>query len=271
MTANFLSIPSILLYLITWLLIIRCVKASINSSDHTQKTNKIYYLLWFAALALHILSLHFPLFQGKALTLSFFSLGSYVMWFLSLVLFVITLRRKIQSLAIFILPFTIVSILLTILNDSSSDQIINMRSGLGLHILVSLLAYSILMLASFQAVLLASQNNKLHSHQTTGFTRNLPSLEDMEHLLFRLIGIGVVLLSFALLTGFYYLDNLFGSGIAHKTILSIIAWLIFSGLLLGRWRFGWRGRTAIRWTLAGFIVLMLAFFGTKFIQEFILN
>lgn len=271
MTANFLSIPSILLYLITWLLIVQCVKASINLDNDQKKSNGRYYILWLAALILHILSLHFPLFQGKPLTLSFFSLASYVMWFLSLILFVITLRRKIQSLAIFILPFTILSIILTVLTDSASHQAINMRSGLGLHILVSLLAYSVLMLASFQALLLASQNNRLHTHQTTGFTRSLPALEDMEHLLFRLIGIGVILLSVALLSGFYYLEDLFGSHIAHKTILSIIAWVIFTGLLLGRWKFGWRGRTAIRWTLAGFIVLMLAFFGTKFVQEFIIS
>jgi len=139
-----------------------------------------------------------------------------------------------------------------------------------LHIFTSLLAYSLLMLASFQALLLAFQNKQLRSHHVSGLMKSLPSLEDMEHLLFRFITIGVVILSVALLIGFYYLENLFGSGIAHKTILSIISWFIFSALLIGRWKYGWRGRKAINLTLFGFGVLMLAFFGTKFVQEFIL-
>jgi len=93
----------------------------------------------------------------------------------------------------------------------------------------------------------------------------------MEHLLFRFIKIGIILLSFGLFTGFYFLENLFGSGIAHKTILSIIAWVIFTILLFGRWKFGWRGKIAVRWTLGGFTALMLAFFGTKYVQEFMLD
>ena len=109
-----------------------------------------------------------------------------------------------------------------------------MRSGLGLHILSSLFAYSTLMLASFQALLLAVQNNHLHARKNTNFIKSLPSLENMEHLLFRFIKIGLVLLSIGLLTGFYYLENLFGTGIAHKTIRSLNAWIVFVVLLFGR-------------------------------------
>ena len=271
MTANLLSLAAISLYLITWLLTYWCVKATIDQTIRRKPPKMALYLTWLVALALHIASLHFPLFEGKPLTFNFISLASYVMWFLSLILFVTTIRRKVESLAIIILPFTILSMLLPFFIGSETHTVIHMRSGLGIHVLVSLLAYSVLMLASFQAVLLAHQNNHLHAHQTNGFIRTLPSLEDMEHLLFRYIGIGVILLSLSLLTGFYYLDNLFGSRVAHKTILSIIAWFIFSALLVGRWKYGWRGRTAIRWTITGFIVLMVAFFGTKFIQEFILT
>ncbi|MEE9304517.1 MAG: cytochrome c biogenesis protein CcsA, partial [Thiotrichaceae bacterium] len=182
-----------------------------------------------------------------------------------------TLSRKIESLAIIILPFTILSIVLLMTNVTGTEKLINMKSGLGLHVLVSLLAYSTLMLASFQSILLAAQNNHLHNRQNTKFIRTLPSLEDMEHFLFRLIAIGVILLSFSLLSGFYFLDNLFGSHVAHKTILSIISWIIFTALLWGRWKYGWRGKTAVRWTLVGFFVLALAFFGSKFIQEYILE
>ncbi len=271
MNANFLSLPAILFYFMTWILIIRCVYASIKNPGIKKKFSKLHTLTWLLALIFHIAALHFPLFTGKPLALSFVSLASYVMWFLSLILFITTLNRKIESLALPILPLTIFSIFIAMFLDSDAHNTINMRSGLGIHILSSLLAYSTLMLASFQALLLTMQNNHLHARKNTNFIRSLPSLENMEHLLFRFIKIGLILLSIGLLTGFYYLENLFGTGIAHKTILSIIAWIVFSVLLFGRWKYGWRGKTAVRWTLGGFFVLMLAFFGTKFVQEFVLD
>ena len=271
MNANFLSLPAILFYFLTWVLIIRCVYASIKNPELKKRFSKLHTVTWLLALIAHITGLHYPLFIGEPLTLNFISLGSYVTWFLSLILFITTLNRKIESLAIPILPITMFSILAVMLFGADTQSTINMKSGLGLHILSSLLAYSTLMLASFQALLLAVQNNHLHARKNTNFIRSLPSLENMEHLLFRFIKIGLVLLTIGLLTGFYFLDNLFGSGIAHKTILSIVAWVVFSVLLFGRWKYGWRGKTAVRWTLGGFIVLMLAFFGTKFVQEFVLE
>ncbi len=275
MMANLLNLAVIACYLITWVIIILRLRTNISNPEQTVKSNKLYFIPWLIALVLHIASIHLPLANGNPLTFNFITLGSYVMWFISLVLFITTLSRKIESLAVIILPFAILSIFILMAGDTSTDKIINMRSGLGLHILISLLAYSILMMASFHAILLAAQNhhlhNRQHSRQSMNFLRTLPSLEDMEHFLFRLIAIGVILLSFSLLSGFYFLENLFGSNVAHKTILSIISWIIFSALLFGRWKYGWRGKTAVRWTLAGFVVLALAFFGSKFIQEYVLK
>jgi len=274
MTANALNLAAIICYFASWLLITQDLRKQI-SKQSVDKKNFLALFLWLIGLSIHIIGIHFPLFEGKQLTMSFITLGSYVMWFISLILFVTVLRRKVHALAVAILPITILSIVLPMIFSGQSARVMDMHSGLGVHILVSLLAYSVLMLASFQAVLLAAQNHHLHDPkhlgQHQGFLGTLPSLEDMEYFLFRLIVIGVVLLTIGLITGFYFLDNLFGSQVAHKTILSIISWFIFSALLLGRWKYGWRGKTAVRWTLAGFIVLALAFFGTKFIQEFILN
>jgi len=270
MTATILNITTIFFYFISWLLITLTVRADINNPEKKFNKGKLYFVTWLIALIAHIVMLHFPLIQGEPLVFGFVTLASYVMWFISLILFISTLKRKIESLAIMILPFTILSIIMTITLGTGSISI-NMKSGVGVHVLLSLLAYSLLMLASFQALLLATQNNHLHSHQSSGFIRTLPSLEDMEHILFRFISIGLFLLTLGLITGFYFLDNLFGSNVAHKTILSIISWFIFSALLIGRWKYGWRGKRAVRWTLTGFAVLALAFFGTKFIQEYILD
>lgn len=274
MNATTISIFAILLYTISWVLISLHIRATIKgaqqNNEHSNVKSKLYFLSWLIALILHILSLHFPLIQGKPMPLNFFTLASYVMWFISLVLFITTLKRKIESLAILILPYTILSMILAIQLSSNIGNFIQMQSGLGAHVLVSLLAYSFLLLASFQALLLSYQNMRLHTHQTSGLMRALPSLEDMEYLLFRFISVGLVLLTLSLISGFIYLDDLFAQRIAHKTILSLVAWTVFSVLLFGRWKYGWRGRKAVRWTITGFIILMIAFFGTRFIQEFIL-
>lgn len=93
----------------------------------------------------------------------------------------------------------------------------------------------------------------------------------MESLLFQMIGTGMVFLSVSLISGFIFIKDLFAQHLAHKTILSILAWIIFSSLLYGRIRFGWRGKTAAKWTLAGFVLLLLAYFGSKFVLELILH
>jgi ABC-type uncharacterized transport system permease subunit len=92
----------------------------------------------------------------------------------------------------------------------------------------------------------------------------------MEVLLFQFIGFGFLCLSASLLTGFLYLEDIFAQHLVHKTVLSIIGWVLLAILLFGRFRFGWRGKTAIRWTLSAFAFLMLAYFGSKLVLEFIL-
>jgi ABC-type uncharacterized transport system permease subunit len=142
---------------------------------------------------------------------------------------------------------------------------------LKLHVLLSMLAYSLLTLASVQAVLLWVQDSYLRGRKPGGFVRALPPLMTMESLMFEMIGIGFVLLTLALLSGFAFLDDMFAQHLVHKTVLSVVAWLVFGGLLLGRRLWGWRGRKAISWTLTGFVILILAYFGSKLVLELILQ
>ena len=92
----------------------------------------------------------------------------------------------------------------------------------------------------------------------------------METLLFVFLGFGFGCLSISLLSGFIFLDDIFAQQLVHKTVLSIVAWFILGTLMFGRFQFGWRGKTAIRWTISAFLFLMLAFFGSKLVLEFIL-
>ena len=99
----------------------------------------------------------------------------------------------------------------------------------------------------------------------------MPPLQTMETLLFEMIGVGFALLTAALFSGFYYLEDMFMQHVVHKTVLSILSWIFFAVLLWGRVKFGWRGRKAIRWTLGGFVMLMLAYFGSKVVLEILLK
>jgi len=139
------------------------------------------------------------------------------------------------------------------------------------HILSSIIAFSLLTIAAFQSLLLALQNRQLKSRNPGRLMLAFPPLQAMESLLFQMISAGVFFLSISLLSGFIFIEDLFAQHLVHKTILSIIAWVIFSSLLIGRKRYGWRGKKAIRLTLYGFVSLLLAYFGSKLMLELILQ
>lgn len=139
------------------------------------------------------------------------------------------------------------------------------------HVVVALLAYATLSIAALVAVMLAVQESALRNHRAGRMFGVFPPLTLVEGLLFQLIGAGFVLLSLTLVSGALFVEDLFTQKLSHKTVLSIAAWLVFGTLLLGRWRWGWRGRRAARMTLAGMALLLLAFVGSKFVLEILLG
>jgi ABC-type uncharacterized transport system permease subunit len=142
---------------------------------------------------------------------------------------------------------------------------------LQLHAWCALLAYSTLAIAALLAVMLWLQERALRRREFHGWLRALPPLTELESLLFRTIAVGFVLLSATLLTGALFVQDLFAQHLVHKSVLSVLSWLAFGALLLGRWRRGWRGTTAVRWTLAAMGLLVLAFFGSQFVLEVLLQ
>lgn len=140
-----------------------------------------------------------------------------------------------------------------------------------LHIVSSLLAYSLLSIAAINALMLAAQDYALRHPRMVRRLEFLPPLTVIETIMFRLILAGWLLLTLSLASGLIFIDSLFAQHLAHKTILSMASWLLFGLLLLGRWRLGWRGRRAVRWTLIAMTVLALAYFGSKLVLEVFLD
>lgn len=139
------------------------------------------------------------------------------------------------------------------------------------HIFFSVIAFGVLSVAGVYAVFVALIDHLLRIHSFNKLVQTLPPLETLERLLFLLIKVGFAVLTLALATGLVYVEDLFGQHLAHKTILSIFAWLIFALLLWGRWKRGWRGRVAVRMTLAGIALLLLSYFGSKLVLEVLLE
>jgi ABC-type uncharacterized transport system permease subunit len=141
-----------------------------------------------------------------------------------------------------------------------------------LHVALAMIAYGLFVIALLHATLMAFVERGLHQ-RTRQFVENLPPLLTLETLLFRVVGAAFVFLTLTLLTGIAFSEELFGRALPfdHKTVFAVLSWLTFGLLLAGRWRYGWRGRTALRWTLAGFSMLLLAYVGSRFVLEVLLG
>lgn len=140
-----------------------------------------------------------------------------------------------------------------------------------LHAWCALLAYATLAVAALLAVMSWVQERALRRHELRRWLRLLPPLTELETLLFRTIAVGFILLSATLLTGVLFVQNLLAQHLVHKTVLSVMSWLLFGWLLFARWRYGWRGPKAVAWTIVAMALLVLAFFGSKFVLEMVLH
>jgi len=225
----------------------------------------------FAGLFLHTWLIYDAIFSQPGLNLAFFNALALTAWTVVALLLVSSLTKPVENLGILILPIATLTLFLETRYPSQGFLRESAGWSIKIHVLLSMLAYSLLTLASVQAILLAVQDHHLHTRQPVGFLRTLPPLQTMESLLFEMIGAGFILLTLALASGFAFLEDMFAQHLVHKTVLSTLSWLVFGALLLGRLRYGWRGRTAITWILSGFVILMLAYFGSKAVLELILQ
>lgn len=205
----------------------------------------------------------------QLLNLSFFVAFSLISWLVSIQILIASMYRPLETLGIAMFPLSGLAVIISLLAPASATAI----SGdlLRGHIMVSVIAYSLIMLSALQAVALAYQDHAIRSHHPGGLIRFFPPLHDMETLLFQMLGFGFIFLTTGLISGFLFVDNLFAQHLVHKTALSIVGWFILATLLFGRYKFGWRGKKAIRWTIAAFVFIMLAYFGSKFVLEIILQ
>lgn len=241
-----------------------------GEADPGQKTP----ILWMCGVAvvLHCVILYADLAAGGQWRLGLTNALSFAAVVIAIVYTALACQRPIENLGAFVLPVAGLSVLAAWIWPAGEKGTVAPSTPFTIHLVVSVLAYAFLTLAVVQALLLNTQEKHLHRRHPVRLLKALPPIQTMETLLFVLTGVGFTLLTFTLISGIVYTEALFGVAFSfdHHTVLSILAWVIFGILLLGHFLFGWRGRHAAHWTIGGFVVLVLAYFGTKYVVEVLL-
>lgn len=200
-------------------------------------------------------------------SIGLFEAMSLLGWTLAVLACVVCIDRQNRVLGAILLLSAAVGAALTGAGRSYTEATAGWE--LTAHILLSMGAAALLFAAAVTAVLLVVLDRRLRTRRIADLSSALPPLDALEKIMFRLVAAGFGLLTLALITGFVFVTNLFTQYLVQKTVLSLIAWLIFGVLLIGRLAVGWRGRSAVRWTLSGFGILAVAYFGVKFVLEYL--
>jgi ABC-type uncharacterized transport system permease subunit len=229
--------------------------------------------LLLAALLLHGAGLYGELFQGGEMRFGFSYALSLIIWLALLFYWIESFFSRLEGLPMLGLPAAALCALLPLAFPSQHLLAHADSTAFRAHFLMAMLAYSLFTLAALHAVLMAVAERRLHKARLSRALVNLPPLLTMEALLFRQILIGFILLTLTVASGIFFSEALFGKPFRfdHKTLFAVISWGIFAALLAGRHWYGWRGRTALRWTLAGFATLLLAYVGSRFVLEVLLG
>jgi len=202
---------------------------------------------------------------------NFLNTLSFSAWTVALVLLISSIRHGLLEAGILVFPGAACCVAIAELVTIKPLVFSEPSLELELHVFSSLFAYCLLSLAALNAIVLAVQDSLLRRPRSIRQLEMLPPLNVLEKLMFRLVAAGLLVLSISLISGFLFVDDLMAQHLAHKTILSLISWLLFALLLLGRWRYGLRGRQAIYFTLIAMFVLVLGYFGSKLVLEILLD
>jgi ABC-type uncharacterized transport system permease subunit len=157
-----------------------------------------------------------------------------------------------------------------------NDQYLEIQMSMNsiIHVVIAILSYSLLTVGAILSIfiLLFEKNLTKIEKAPESFANNF-SLLSMENILFKVYWFGFILLSITLFSGILFTNEIFGTSIIwnHKTIFSLMAWITYGTMLLGRLRYGWRGKKAVIFSLIAFIFLILSYFGTKFVLEILLK
>lgn len=253
---------TLLLYLAAFVIVLRSLNTALN--------RPLLAGLSYLALCGHGIVTYGLLATSAGFNLSVPGVTNLVIFIVNACIALTSLRLPVQKLYLYLYPMAIVALVLALLLPPQAATLGNLAGELIVHILVSLAAYSALLMAAAQSILLAVQERRLREPNQE-LMRLIPPLETNERLLLAMLWIGLILLSASIASGFLFLDDMFTQRVVHHTVLTTASWLLYVVFLIGRYTFGWRGMTAVRWTLCAFGLLFLGYLGSKFVIEYLVT
>jgi len=226
-----------------------------------------------APFALHTWLVYDMLWAHSELRFGFGHALSVMLWLAVLIYWIESRFLELEGMQAPILALAAVCVPLPALFPGLAALPYTHSTEFRLHLALAMIAYGMFTIAALHALLMTLMERRLHGGAIVGPLAALPPLLTMERLLFRVILAGFAFLTLTLLTGIVFSEALFGRAMKfdHKTVFAVVSWFIFAALLAGRYFYGWRGRIALRWTLAGFVALLLAYVGSRFVLEVILR
>lgn len=265
-TLIILSLLSLSGYLVLWFIVFR----SRLTNDSPLQSKKLA-LFSLPLLFIHSVLLVLLIVRDTGIYLGLVNICCLVGWLMVCMIILSSFYRPTINLSIFAFPISAGTILLVNIFPSQSTPITNIDAFILIHMLLSLFAFSVFSISAGQAVFIASMDYQLRHKLAHSWQKSFPPLQTLESSLFENIFLGFALLSLAMTSGFLFIENIFAQHLVHKTFFSIFSWLIFGLLIFGRIKLGWRGMRAIKMTLIGYSLLFLAFLGSKFVLEILLQ
>jgi len=230
-------------------------------------------LLLALALALHAIVIVRAIVRSDGLDLSFVNALSLVAGLAVLAAWLTGVLRTLPGVAAVILPVAAFCVLMPPLASTRHPIAFAGEPWAAAHIAVALCAYALFVVVAMQALVMTGLEKRLHRGLPAMSAPAAPPLLTLERYMFRLIAVGFALLTLTLASGILFSEQLFGKAVTltHKNVFSVAGWLAFAILLFSRWRYGWRGRRALKWILGGTLLLVLGYLGSKFVLEVILR
>jgi ABC-type uncharacterized transport system permease subunit len=246
---------------------------SIVTPEQTQSRCTAERFSVLLVLGIHAAVLFGAMFAGNTLRIGVGDAISAILWLTVLIYWLGSLFYRLEGLQALIMPVAALAAFLPALLPAARPLPNTELFAFRLHLLMSMAAYSLFTIASLHVLLMAMLERRLHQGALPAGLRRLPPLLTMETLLFRIIWAGFIMLTLTLASGVLFSEEVFGKAarLNHKTVFGFVSWTVFAALLLGRHFRGWRGRVAVRWTLSGFLLLVLAYLGSKFVLEVLLG
>ncbi|QEY25115.1 cytochrome C assembly family protein [Neisseria zalophi] len=244
---------------------------------HQKQNNKPYPLkaelvVLTPSLLVHLAVLLTPVVEDKVVIMGFGYSVSLIVWLMLAMYCIGSFFYNLKGLQLLLYPCAAMSLLMATIFPGKFTGYQISDWPFMLHIGASLLAYGLFGIVTLLAVLILLLNNNLHKKKISSLVSFLPPLLSLEKLMFQGMWAGFLLLTYSVVSGTFFADQIFNKPVmlTHKTVFGILSWLIYGGLLLKHGMTAWRGKTVAVWTVIGFISLMLAYVGSKFVLEVVL-